>query len=256
MADENSSAPAEPSAGEPKTNSDASPTPNGETAAASAAPGGASATTDPLAALTAERDQFREQLLRTAADFENFRKRTRRELEDAKMRGKDDAVKEILPVFDNLERAVAAADTAQSVGSVVEGVKMVLKLFQDTAERMGLKRVPTVGQRFDPQMHEAIQQKETDEAPAGSIIAEIMPGYMFGQRLLRAAMVVVARKPSAPKPPDAAASGSAPAAAGPSNAPQAKNSVPPPGAGASVKPPAADGGGSGGGTPEGGGSSA
>jgi molecular chaperone GrpE len=103
-----------------------------------------------------------------------------------------------LPVFDNLERAVAAAESAQAISSVIEGVKMVLKLFEDTAERMGLTRVKTVGERFDPAMHEAIQQQETEAHAPGTILTEVVPGYMFGQRLLRAAMVVVARKPNKP----------------------------------------------------------
>jgi molecular chaperone GrpE len=147
---------------------------------------------------TNERDQLRDQLLRTAADFDNFRKRARREMEDAKARGKDEALKEVLPVFDNLERAVAAAENAQAISSVIEGVKMVLKLFEDTAERMGLKRIKALGERFDPAVHEAIQQQETDSQAPGTILAEVVPGYMFGPRLLRAAMVVVARKPSKP----------------------------------------------------------
>lgn len=147
---------------------------------------------------TNERDQLRDQLLRTAADFDNFRKRARREMEDAKARGKDEALKEVLPVFDNLERAVAAAENAQAISSVIEGVKMVLKLFEDTVERMGLKRIKALGERFDPAVHEAIQQQETDAHAPGTILAEVVPGYMFGPRLLRAAMVVVARKPSKP----------------------------------------------------------
>jgi molecular chaperone GrpE len=147
--------------------------------------------------VTAERDQLRDQLLRTAADFDNYRKRTRKEIEEARTRGREDAVKDVLPVFDNLERAVSAATSAQTIESVVEGVKMVLKLFEDTSERMGLTRVKTVGERFDPTVHEAIQQQETDEHAAGTILTEVVPGYMIGQRLLRAAMVVVARKPSA-----------------------------------------------------------
>ncbi|HKP56968.1 MAG TPA: nucleotide exchange factor GrpE [Polyangiales bacterium] len=150
--------------------------------------------TDP----SAERDALKDQLLRTAADFDNFRKRARREMEDAKTRGKDEAIKEILPVFDNLERAVAAAENAQAISSVIEGVKMVLKLFEDTADRMGLKRIKTVGERFDPAVHEAIQQQETDAHPPGTILTEVVPGYTFGQRLLRASMVVVARKPNKP----------------------------------------------------------
>lgn len=159
--------------------------------------------------VAAERDQLREQLLRTAADFDNFRKRARREMEDAKLRGKDDAIKEVLPVFDNLERAVAAAENAQAISSVIEGVKMVLKLFEDTAERMGLKRIKTLGERFDPAVHEAIQQQETDAHAPGTILTEVVPGYMFGQRLLRAAMVVVARKPSKPASDNTGANGEA-----------------------------------------------
>lgn len=159
---------------------------------------------DPLAQASEERDKLRDQLLRMTADFDNYRRRSRREADEAKMRGKDDAVRDFLPVFDNLERAVAAADDAADVASVVEGVNMVLKLFEDTTQRMGLNRVAGVGERFDPAVHEAIQQIETDEHPAGSIIAEVAPGYMFGQRLLRAAMVVVAR-PTKPKPVEAIA---------------------------------------------------
>jgi molecular chaperone GrpE len=159
--------------------------------------GGTPAGQDPAAAAASERDQLRDQLLRTAADFDNYRKRTRREIDEAKVRGRDDAVKDILPVFDNLERAVVAAENAQSIASVVEGVKMVLKLFEDTAERMGLTRVKSTGERFDPAVHEAIQQQETEAHPPGTILAEIVPGYMVGPRLLRAAMVVVARKPTA-----------------------------------------------------------
>lgn len=165
---------------------------------APASPGAAAAGNGPTDAAATERDQLRDQLLRTAADFDNYRKRARREMEDAKLRGKDEAIKEILPVFDNLERAVAAAENAQAISSVVEGVKMVLKLFEDTADRMGLKRIKTVGERFDPAVHEAIQQQETDAEPPGTILTEVVPGYMFGQRLLRAAMVVVARKPPSP----------------------------------------------------------
>jgi molecular chaperone GrpE len=171
--------------------------------------GATPAAVDAANAVTTERDQLRDQLLRTAADFDNYRKRTRKEIEEARARGREDAVKDVLPVFDNLERAVSAATSAQTIESVVEGVKMVLKLFEDTAERMGLTRVKTLGERFDPTMHEAIQQQETDDQPPGTILTEIVPGYMIGQRLLRAAMVVVARKVSAKPAADAEASAGA-----------------------------------------------
>jgi molecular chaperone GrpE len=157
-----------------------------------------------FAALNAERDKLKDQLVRAAADFENFRRRSRTELDEAKQRSKGDAVLELLPVFDNLERAVNAAKNAKDIASVIEGVRMVLKLFDDTAERMGLQRVNTLGERFDPTLHDAIQQVESAEQPAGTILSEVAAGYRHGKRLLRAAMVVVARPPAAPKPAPAA----------------------------------------------------
>lgn len=150
-----------------------------------------------LAPLREERDRLKDQLLRTAADYDNFRKRTRKDVEDAERRGREDAIREMLPVFDNLERAVAAAGSVSDVAAIVEGVKMVLKLFEDQAQRLGLARVAAVGHRFDPAIHDAIQQQETDEHAPGTVIAEIVPGYKLGERLVRPAMVVVARKPSA-----------------------------------------------------------
>jgi len=80
---------------------------------------------------------------------------------------------------------------------VVDGVRMVLKLFEDHVGRVGVERIVAVGQRFDPAIHDAIQQKETDEAPPGTVLSEIVPGYRLGERLVRPAMVVVARKPTA-----------------------------------------------------------
>jgi len=84
----------------------------------------------------------------------------------------------------------------------IEGIRMVLKLFEDTSERLGLQRVKTIGERFDPAVHEALQQMESPDHPPGTIMAEIAPGYRFGERLVRPAMVVVARKPSEQSKPD------------------------------------------------------
>ena len=192
---------------------------------------GGQADGDPLAEVTAERDKLREQLLRTAADFDNFRKRSKRDLDDARARARDDLVRELLPVFDNLERAVQTSDTASDLRSVVDGVRMVLKLFEDTTERMGLTRVPALGERFDPAVHEAIQHQESAEHPPGTIIAEVVAGYRFGERLVRPSMVVVARKPSEAKPADGQQSGEA---AAQSTAP-ASTTRPP--SGASKRPP-------------------
>ena len=178
----------------PATKAPSAPEASAETPAG-AAP---AAPEDPLAAARADTARFKDQWMRTAADFDNFRKRSRRELDEARRGGRDEFLKELLPVFDNLERAVQSSQRATEVKGVVDGLTMVLKQFTDTLGRMGINKVPTVGSSFDPQQHEAIQQLETEEHPPGTIVAEVQPGYVNGDRLVRAAMVVVA-KPKAPE---------------------------------------------------------
>lgn len=153
----------------------------------------APATADPLAEATAEAARMKDQWMRTAADFDNFRKRSRRELEDTRKAGKEDLLKEFLPVFDNLERAIQSAQHATEVKPVAEGLQMILRQYLETLARAGITKVPGVGAPFDPTFHEAIQQVETDDQPAGTVVAEVQPGYMQGDRLIRAAMVVVAK---------------------------------------------------------------
>src|SRR5262249_55055619 len=131
----------------------------------------------------------------TAADFDNFRKRSRRDEADALKRGREGLLKDLLPVFDNLERAIQHADGAPDVKAVADGLRMVMKQFIDTLERTGIKRVASVGQPFDPSKHEAIQQLESKGYPAGVVMAEVQPGYTIGDQLLRASMVVVSKGP-------------------------------------------------------------
>ncbi len=157
----------------------------------------ATETSDPLALMKEERDKLKDQLLRVAADFDNYRKRARKDVEEAERRAKEDVMREVLPVIDNLERAVQAANSTTEVSSIVDGIKMVLRLFEDQSSRIGLARVVAVGERFDPALHDAIQQVETDEHPPGTVMTEIVPGYRLGEKLVRPAMVVVARKPAA-----------------------------------------------------------
>ena len=144
----------------------------------------------------AERDRMREQLLRIAADFDHFRKRSRKEVEEVRRRAIEDTLREVLPVVDNLERAAGAMSDATEVAAVADGVHMVLRGFEDIASRLGLKRVQAVGHQFDPNCHDAMQQQETDAHAPGTIVAEVVPGYYLGERLLRPAMVVVARPPT------------------------------------------------------------
>jgi molecular chaperone GrpE len=151
---------------------------------------------DRLAQAHEEVARLKDAWLRTAADFDNFRKRTRRELEDARRSGREDLLRVLLPIFDNLERAIQSAQRTSDVRAMADGLKMVDRQFVDALGREGITRVPTVGHPFDPSLHEAIQQVETSDHPAGTVLAEIQPGYLQGDRLLRAAMVVVAKPKS------------------------------------------------------------
>ena len=148
---------------------------------------------DPLADARAEAARMKEQWMRTAADFDNYRKRARRDVEDARKLGREELLKDLLPVFDNLERAIHSAQRATEVKPVAEGLTMVIKQFLDVISRGGITKVPTLGHAFDPAIHEAIQQVETDDHPAGTVVSEVQPGYLLGDRLIRAAMVVVAK---------------------------------------------------------------
>jgi molecular chaperone GrpE len=148
---------------------------------------------DPLVEARAESARLKEQWMRTAADFDNFRKRARRDVDEARRGGREELLKDLLPVFDNLERAIQSAQRATEVKPVAEGLTMVVKQFVDVVGRAGITKVPTVGSSFDPTIHEAIQQVETDEHAPGTVVSEVQPGYMQGERLVRAAMVVVAK---------------------------------------------------------------
>ena len=151
---------------------------------------------DPIAEAKAQAFEFKDKYLRMAADLDNFRKRARRENEDAERRGRETLLRDLLPVFDNLERAVQHATQATDAKPVVDGVRMVIKQFEATLERIGITRVQTSNVPFDPNVHEAIQQQETTEHPPGTVVSEVQAGYQIGEKLVRAAMVVVAKAPA------------------------------------------------------------
>jgi molecular chaperone GrpE len=187
-----------------------------EPRAESAEPSAESALRGELEKAQADASKYKDQLLRTAADFDNFRKRARKDVEEAQRKGQERALLEMLPVSDNLERAIQAAGSATDVASITEGVRMVLKLLEDGFGRLGVERVASVGQPFDPSLHEAVQQVESDSAP-GTVVHEMVPGYRLGGKLLRAAMVAVAR-PKA-QPPASGASGEGADGAGGASSP-------------------------------------
>lgn len=155
---------------------------------------------DELGKLQAALSDKDDQLKRLAAEFDNFRKRSRREVADALVRGQEQAIHQLLPVVDNLQRAAEAAEQATDVESLRTGVQMVLKLFEESGEKLDLHRVETLHRPFDPSSQDAIQQVETEEVPPGTVMHEVVPGYRIGQKLIRPASVIVAK---APKPPAA-----------------------------------------------------
>jgi len=149
-----------------------------------------------------ENKKTQDRLLRTAADFENFKKRSRRDLLDRTKQAEDRVVLDFLPIVDNLERALAHAE-GQGDAGLMDGVKMVHKQFLSTLERFGISAFNSQGQAFDPAFHEAVQQVHSDE-PAGVICHELQKGYKRNEndRLVRPAMVVVSRG-AAPEPAEA-----------------------------------------------------
>ncbi len=171
--------------------------------AASPAVEAESAPVDPLEEARAEAAALKDKLMRTAADFDNYRKRSRREVSDAEKKGRDSLLKDLLPVFDNLERATAHAGSAggndDGVKGLVDGITLVMKQFRDALSRLGIERVESMGKPFDPSVHEAIQHLETNDVPPGCVAAEVQPGYREGDRLVRPALVVVAKAPAAPQ---------------------------------------------------------
>jgi len=136
-----------------------------------------------------------ERLLRSAAEFDNFKKRAAKEKEDAAKFGNEKILKDFLPVMDNLERALDHAEQ-HDPRQVIEGVKLVQKLFETTLAKHGVVGFSGVGKPFDPGVHEALMQQESDEPP-NTVVSEMARGYKLHDRLVRPAAVVVA-KPRTP----------------------------------------------------------
>lgn len=151
---------------------------------------------DRLAAVERERDETKERMLRLAAEFENWKKRSRREQEDAQFKAKENVLKDILEVADNLERAMASMGESTDAKAVREGVSLVLRLFYQKLERHDVKAIESKGKPFDPRIHEAVAQVPSSDVAAGAIVEELVKGYNLGDRLLRPASVVVAVAPS------------------------------------------------------------
>jgi molecular chaperone GrpE len=161
-------------------------------AAAVAAPDPVAELNEKLAAVEKEKKDNWDRYLRAAADVENLRKRQKREIEDAKFETKNKVLKEMLPVVDNLERAIEHATQQAGTSPIVEGVQLVLRQFMSAFERLDVTPVEAAGQPFDPNLHEAISQQDSD-LPPGTVVQVLQRGYRAGERLLRPSLVVVAK---------------------------------------------------------------
>ncbi len=140
--------------------------------------------------------ELKERSLRQAAELENYKRRTEREKADFFKRANEGLVKDLLPVLDNLERALAHAQENADLHSLLEGMELVHSELLKTLERHGLETVDALGQPFDPDVHEAMMQQDNPEVDENTVISEMQRGYLFQGRLLRPAMVVVSKKPS------------------------------------------------------------
>jgi molecular chaperone GrpE len=148
---------------------------------------------DELSEARRERDEYLELARRTKADFENYRKRVSRETTDALARGKADLARQLLPALDNLERALAAGEDAAAHGALVEGVAMVRDELHNRLESAGVESFDPTGEKFDPQLHEALSTMPSEGTESGVVLETVEKGYRLNGQVLRAAKVVVSQ---------------------------------------------------------------
>jgi len=147
----------------------------------------------------AKADENWERLLRTSADFDNFKKRAAREKQEAIKFGNESLLEKLLPVLEHLEMALVAAQASGSETgqSLQAGVSMVCQQFKKVLAEAGLEELDALGKPFDPNLHEALSQQETPDVPEGQVVQQLRKGYKLRDRLLRPASVVVAKQPCA-----------------------------------------------------------
>lgn len=154
-------------------------------------------------ALKAQAQEFQEQMLRSQAEMQNVRRRAEIDVEKAHKFALEKFVKELLPVADSLEKAVESTEGHQEAGeqvaSIREGVEMTLNLFMNSLKKFNVEQLDPVGEPFDPQKHEALSMVPAPDAEPNSVVSVVQKGYMLNERLVRPAMVMVAKAESSPK---------------------------------------------------------
>jgi len=151
----------------------------------------------PLEAVTTERDELREQMLRLRAEMENMRKRMNRERDEERRYAALPMTRELLPVIDNLHRALAAGEKDKNPDALLQGVGMVARQLEEVLQRHEIKPIPALGQPFDPNLHEALQQVPTNEHPPMTVIQEYERGFQLHDRVVRPSKVIVSSAPPA-----------------------------------------------------------
>jgi molecular chaperone GrpE len=147
----------------------------------------------------AKADENWERLLRTTADFDNFKKRAAREKQEAIKYANEGLLQKLVPVMEHLDMALAAPQTSgpENSQTLQTGVSMICQQFRGVLAEAGLEEIDALGKPFDPNLHEALSQQETPEVPEGQVVQQLRKGYKFRDRLLRPASVVVSKQPAA-----------------------------------------------------------
>jgi len=149
--------------------------------------------TDDVEALQRERDELRDRLLRTSAEFDNYRKRTERERRELVEAAAADLIADLLPVIDDFERALSTPADGPATDAYRQGIELIHRQLLDVLRKRGVEPFETVGHDFDPEWHEAVASEPADGRRDGEVTYEIRRGYRIGGKLLRPAMVKVAK---------------------------------------------------------------
>ncbi len=152
---------------------------------------------DALAAARAEAEQYKEEVLRARADLENARRRHERELDGARRYALESFLQELLPVIDSLELGLAAVSETENaeVEKFREGTELTLKMLLGLLEKYGVTPIYPVGEKFNPELHQAMSMQETADAEPGTVLTVVQKGYKLHDRVVRPAMVIVAKAP-------------------------------------------------------------
>jgi molecular chaperone GrpE len=151
---------------------------------------------DPMASMQADLDRFRDLALRSQADFENYKKRCAREKEDAIKYANTSLLEKLVPIIDNFELGLAAAKGEGAKSPIYSGMSLILKQLNDFLADNGLQPIEAVGQKFDPNLHEAIAHEPSDKVSEEHVIRQTRRGYRFKDRLLRPSSVFVSSGPA------------------------------------------------------------